>query len=70
MRLLEASLSRWSRRGVLRSWSVVGEISTGQNPASAAPIGQAIYNGIFGELNTRDEVQMDIELNLDRKSVV
>jgi len=33
-----------------------GRIITGQNPASAGPIGQAIYDGIFGELTTRDEV--------------
>lgn len=33
-----------------------GRIITGQNPASAAPIGQAIYDAIFGELTTRDEV--------------
>jgi len=33
-----------------------GRIVTGQNPSSAGPIGQAIYDGIFGELTTRDEV--------------
>lgn len=33
-----------------------GRIITGQNPASAGPIGQAIYDAIFGELTTRDEV--------------
>ncbi len=33
-----------------------GRIITGQNPASARPIGQAIYDGIFGELTTKDEV--------------
>lgn len=33
-----------------------GRILTGQNPASAAPLGQAIYDAIFGELTTRDEV--------------
>jgi putative intracellular protease/amidase len=33
-----------------------GRIITGQNPASAGPLGQAIYDGIFGELTTKDEV--------------
>jgi putative intracellular protease/amidase len=33
-----------------------GRIITGQNPASAAPVGQAIYDGIFGELTTKDEI--------------
>jgi len=33
-----------------------GRIVTGQNPASAGPLGQAIYDAIFGELTTRDEV--------------
>jgi putative intracellular protease/amidase len=36
--------------------SGAGRIITAQNPASAGPIGQAIYDGIFGELTTRDEV--------------
>jgi len=33
-----------------------GRIITGQNPASAGPIGQAIYDAIFGDLTTKDEV--------------
>jgi putative intracellular protease/amidase len=33
-----------------------GRIITGQNPSSAGPLGQAIYDGIFGELTTKDEV--------------
>jgi putative intracellular protease/amidase len=33
-----------------------GRILTGQNPTSAGPLGQAIYDAIFGELTTRDEV--------------
>ncbi|KAE9365826.1 putative chaperone protein HSP31 [Stipitochalara longipes BDJ] len=33
-----------------------GRIITGENPASAGPIGQAIYDGIFGDLTTKDEV--------------
>jgi len=33
-----------------------GRIITGQNPASAGPIGQTIYDAIFGELTTKDEI--------------
>jgi putative intracellular protease/amidase len=33
-----------------------GQLITGQNPASAAGVGQAIYDAIFGELTTKDEV--------------
>jgi len=33
-----------------------GRLITGQNPASAGPLGQAIYDAIFGELTTKDEV--------------
>jgi len=33
-----------------------GRLITGQNPASAGPVGQAIYDAIFGELTTKDEV--------------
>jgi hypothetical protein len=33
-----------------------GRIITGQNPSSAGPLGQAIYDGIFGQLTTKDEV--------------
>jgi len=33
-----------------------GRIITGQNPASAGPVGQAIYDAIFGDLTWKDEV--------------
>lgn len=33
-----------------------GRLITGQNPASAEGVGQAIYDGIFGELTTKDEL--------------
>lgn len=33
-----------------------GRLITGQNPASATGVGQAIYDAIFGELTTRDEI--------------
>jgi len=33
-----------------------GRLITGQNPASAAGVGQAIYDAIFGELTTKDEL--------------
>jgi putative intracellular protease/amidase len=33
-----------------------GRLITGQNPASAAGVGQAIYDAIFGELTTADAV--------------
>ncbi|PMD62063.1 putative chaperone protein HSP31 [Hyaloscypha bicolor E] len=33
-----------------------GRIITGQNPSSSGPLGQAIYDGIFGQLTTKDEV--------------
>jgi putative intracellular protease/amidase len=33
-----------------------GRLITGQNPASATGTGQAIYDAIFGELTTRDEI--------------
>lgn len=33
-----------------------GRLITGQNPASAGPTGQAIYDAIFGNETTRDEV--------------
>jgi len=33
-----------------------GRLITGENPASATGTGQAIYDAIFGELTTRDEV--------------
>ncbi len=43
----------WSPKVVV---SGGGRIITGQNPASAGPIGQAIYDAIFGDLTTKDEV--------------
>jgi len=33
-----------------------GRLITGQNPASATGVGQAIYDAIFGDLTTKDEV--------------
>jgi putative intracellular protease/amidase len=33
-----------------------GRLITGQNPASATGVGQAIYDAIFGELTTKDEL--------------
>lgn len=33
-----------------------GRLITGQNPASATGVGQAIYDAIFGELTTKDEI--------------
>ena len=33
-----------------------GRLITGENPASATGTGQAIYDAIFGELTTRDEI--------------
>jgi len=33
-----------------------GRLITGQNPASAAGVGQAIHDAIFGELTTKDEI--------------
>jgi putative intracellular protease/amidase len=33
-----------------------GRLITGQNPASATGVGQAIYDAIFGQLTTRDEI--------------
>ena len=43
----------WQKKVVV---SEGGRIITGQNPASAAGVGQAIYDGIFGEETTRDEI--------------
>ena len=33
-----------------------GRLITGQNPASATGVGKAIYDAIFGELTTSDEI--------------
>jgi len=33
-----------------------GRLITGQNPASASGVGKAIYDAIFGELTTKDEL--------------
>jgi putative intracellular protease/amidase len=33
-----------------------GRLITGQNPASATGTGQAIYDAIFGDLTTKDEI--------------
>ena len=58
--LNEASGGKFVKAGEPWGLKVVvsggGRIITGQNPASAGPIGQAIYDAIFGELTTKDEV--------------
>jgi putative intracellular protease/amidase len=43
----------WAKKVVV---SRGGLLITGQNPASAEGVGQAIYDAIFGELTTRDEL--------------
>jgi putative intracellular protease/amidase len=43
----------WAKKVVV---SRGGLLITGQNPASAEGVGQAIYDGIFGELTTKDEL--------------
>lgn len=43
----------WGKKVVV---ALGGRLITGQNPASAGPIGQAIYDAIFGDLTTRDEI--------------
>ncbi|CZR58333.1 related to NonF protein, involved in nonactin biosynthesis [Phialocephala subalpina] len=43
----------WGKKVVV---SRGGRLITGQNPASAEGVGQAIYDAIFGELTTRDEL--------------
>ncbi|KAH6673199.1 putative chaperone protein HSP31 [Halenospora varia] len=43
----------WGQRVVVARG---GRLITGQNPASAGPLGQAIYDAIFGQLTTKDEV--------------
>jgi len=43
----------WGKKVVV---SRGGRLITGQNPASASGVGQAIYDAIFGELTTRDEI--------------
>lgn len=41
----------WSEKVVVAR---EGRLITGQNPASAAGVGKAIYNSIFGKLTTKD----------------
>lgn len=41
----------WSEKVVVARG---GRLITGQNPASAAGVGKAIYNAIFGKLTTKD----------------
>jgi len=43
----------WAKRVVVGRG---GRLITGQNPASAGGVGQAIYDGIFGDLTTKDEI--------------
>lgn len=45
--------SDWGEKVVVANG---GLLITGQNPASAGPVGKAIYDAIFGELTTADEV--------------
>jgi putative intracellular protease/amidase len=33
-----------------------GRLITGQNPASATGVGRAIYDAIFGEVTSKDEI--------------
>lgn len=63
--LLEDALSKASGGKFVKAsepWAVKvvvardGLLITGQNPASAAGVGQAIYDAIFGELTTKDEI--------------
>ena len=49
----EKAAADWQKHVVV---SRGGRLITGQNPASATALGQAIYDAIFGELTTRDEV--------------
>jgi putative intracellular protease/amidase len=43
----------WGERVVIARG---GRLITGQNPASATGVGQAIYDAIFGNLTTKDEI--------------
>jgi len=45
--------SAWGEKVVV---GLGGRLITGQNPASAGPVGKAIYDAIFGELTTADEI--------------
>jgi len=49
----EKASSDWGEKVVVARG---GRLITGQNPASATGVGQAIYDAIFGELTTKDEV--------------
>jgi putative intracellular protease/amidase len=62
---LEDELNKASRGNYVKAKSDWGEkvviaregrLITGQNPASAAGVGQAIYDAIFGNLTTADAV--------------
>lgn len=43
----------WAKKVVV---SRGGRLITGQNPASAEGVGQGIYDAIFGDLTTKDEL--------------
>jgi len=49
----EKAASDWGEKVVVAR---DGRLITGQNPASATGVGQAIYDAIFGELTTKDEI--------------
>jgi putative intracellular protease/amidase len=67
-KLGEALDDEWSHNGtdlltvISQDWgekvvvSRNGLLITGQNPASATGVGKAIYDAIFGELTTKDEI--------------
>lgn len=58
-KLNEATGGKYEKHGDWAAKVVVsrnGTLITGQNPASAGPVGQAIYDGIFGQLTTKVEV--------------
>jgi len=63
--MLEDALNKASGGGFVKAekdWgekvvvSREGRLITGQNPASATGVGQAIYDAIFGQLTTKDEI--------------
>ena len=49
----EKAKEPWGEKVVVASG---GRLITGQNPASATGVGRAIYDAIFGELTSKDEI--------------
>jgi putative intracellular protease/amidase len=49
----EKAKEPWGEKVVV---SMGGRLITGQNPASAYGVGRAIYDAIFGEVTTKDEI--------------